>query len=334
MAPDPVLSAARYHETPEDVVFDEPIEAGDILDSGTGVVWGGQMLPDSLPVSNTGCGDVVLLRFNPDGSLREPVEWYHETGTWHPADLRDAYPCRVAALMWQAFEVLESPFHRFCVHDFGGWRLAEHLGMEWSQVSAWLTDTARIPASQRERLVVLASTDDGDAFFFQDWERARLLASESHELRPDLAWPGIVVGRFHERAGRWQEAADWYARSLTGFATTVALTEAWDCDAWSFASRRLGRCLQASDSACPERVAPMIVRPDPSGAVRNYWMERGRRLLKAGDGPGAYESFYRAGWDWYFTNDMDEVLAHLVKAADLAGSKALAALARLHQARV
>jgi hypothetical protein len=55
-----------------------------LLDTRSSVVWGGQMLPDTLPLFDNGCGDVWALRFGIDGSLSEIIFWNHEGGDWRP----------------------------------------------------------------------------------------------------------------------------------------------------------------------------------------------------------------------------------------------------------
>jgi len=58
--------------------FSERVEPAELLDPGSAAVWGGQMLPDSLPLFDNDAGDRILARFAMDGSIREFVEWRHE----------------------------------------------------------------------------------------------------------------------------------------------------------------------------------------------------------------------------------------------------------------
>ena len=44
--------------------FGQPVEPERLLDSDSSVLWGGQMLPDTLPILDNECGDVLSLRFN------------------------------------------------------------------------------------------------------------------------------------------------------------------------------------------------------------------------------------------------------------------------------
>ena len=52
--------------------------------------------------------------------------------------------------------------------------------------------------------------------------------------------------------------------------------------------------------------------------------------MSAGKHEEAYRSFYRAGWEDLYSNDMETVLERLLDAARKTGSKALTALAELH----
>ena len=53
-------------------------------ESQSPAVWGGGMLPDSLPILGNGCGDCLCLRFHPDGTVFEVVRWSHEGAFWTP----------------------------------------------------------------------------------------------------------------------------------------------------------------------------------------------------------------------------------------------------------
>src|SRR5258708_23023019 len=65
-------------------VFNERVTVDALLDPRSSTVWGGQMLPDTLPFLGNGFGDHLCLRFNADGTLREIIRWCHEGGGWLP----------------------------------------------------------------------------------------------------------------------------------------------------------------------------------------------------------------------------------------------------------
>jgi len=64
--------------------FDQPINPSGLLDPTTSTIWGGQMLPDTLPVLGDGGGNVLCLRFGFDGTVSEVIHWDHEGGSWKP----------------------------------------------------------------------------------------------------------------------------------------------------------------------------------------------------------------------------------------------------------
>lgn len=45
-------------------------------------LWGGQMLPDTLPVLGNMGGDYLCLRIGADGTVSEVIRWLHEGGFW------------------------------------------------------------------------------------------------------------------------------------------------------------------------------------------------------------------------------------------------------------
>ncbi|MDP6442791.1 MAG: SMI1/KNR4 family protein [Pirellulaceae bacterium] len=49
-----------------------------------GVVWGGFMLPDTLPIISNQYGDWLCLRAASDGQIREIIYWCHRGGDWIP----------------------------------------------------------------------------------------------------------------------------------------------------------------------------------------------------------------------------------------------------------
>jgi hypothetical protein len=65
--------------------------------------------------------------------------------------------------------------------------------------------------------------------------------------------------------------------------------------------------------------------------IRSYWVGRARAAQARGAYAEAYEMWFRAGWDAFFTNDIDQVLEGLVGAAHHAGLTALHRLALVHR---
>jgi hypothetical protein len=51
-------------------------------ESVAGSIWGGQMLPDTLPILGNCGGDYLCLRIADDGTASEVIRWLHEGGLW------------------------------------------------------------------------------------------------------------------------------------------------------------------------------------------------------------------------------------------------------------
>jgi hypothetical protein len=314
-------------EFEDDSGYWEPIDPAQVLDADSSALWGGQMLPDSIPVLNNGCGDCILARFKPNGLLREFVQWDHEGGLWRPSDFMDGPSASICAAYRDAEEALNSGLLKFCLSETGTWGLADALEVPLSRVQAWVSDTSLIDPTSKKRIRKLTNMSD-EALFFQDWEKAASAALSVSAARPDLAWPGTLLGRANERSGHVRAAVCWYEHSLLGLDTTSGFTDDWReiGDDTPYSVARLRSLL---DSNASLRSNAWQV-PLSSLEMRERWMERGKSSLAADQAAEAYEYFFRAGWDRLFTNGMIDVLEHLARAANAAGSRPLAALARLH----
>lgn len=97
-------------------LFNQPLNIED-------AVWGGLMLPDTLPILDSGCGDVLAMRFASDGSLTEIIRWDHEGNLWQPygANLAEAVLCDAAIT---TIEDTESPWGDDHSEAAGVWRWA------------------------------------------------------------------------------------------------------------------------------------------------------------------------------------------------------------------
>jgi hypothetical protein len=61
--------------------YNQPLDPKATLECAESV-WGGQMLPDTIPILANGAGDYLCARFNHDGTLSEIIEWRHEGYHW------------------------------------------------------------------------------------------------------------------------------------------------------------------------------------------------------------------------------------------------------------
>src|SRR5688500_11852388 len=147
--------------------YDEPIEPEAILDPEASIVWGGMMLPDAIPLVGNGGGDVILVRFALDGSVRELVEWHHEGCFWHPTDLVPDFAAPVAPLEREARAALVSGLEEQCL-ERGGENLAGAVGVPWATMAAWLADTDQVDPPARARIRSATSLTDSQ-LFSQQW---------------------------------------------------------------------------------------------------------------------------------------------------------------------
>ncbi len=176
-----------------------------------------------------------------------------------------------------------------------------------------------------------------ERLFGQDWEDACVQAEKVNSLRPDLAWPYTVMGREAERRGDLARCAEVYLRGLRILGTSADFTDGW-------ASREDGGYLKFAAARLwavrPELPLPVARDPYLEAAMRHelderwvspiraHWIAAGERAEREGRLADAYQCYYAAGWDEYFTNDMEEVLDRLVRVAE---SPTLQSLARRHR---
>ncbi len=69
---------------PGGVEFSHPLPPERILDPEPGAIWGGFMLPDTLPVLGNDYGDWLCLRVTAEGDVWEVIAWWHGGGDWMP----------------------------------------------------------------------------------------------------------------------------------------------------------------------------------------------------------------------------------------------------------
>jgi hypothetical protein len=331
--------------------YNEPFNLKETLDHGKHV-WGGQMLPDTLPILGNGMGDCVNVRFNGDGSISEFVEWHHEGGHWNhwgysiqqvfslnylkfdrleefafdlsshadlsPIVIREA-ACRRA---------LRSRLHEVCAVKGGG-KLAKQLGVEWNLFKTWLFDPALIP---RDKVKLLATSLGirEEELISQNWALALEQAESILKLRNDLAWPYVVIGWACERERQIPKAKDAYRAGLMKLGSSASFTANWtrtnSARASKFAAERLIALGDSElDSDARNYIDALINR-----RTREYWLNQAERASERGDHGQAYQQFYAAGWDFFYSNDIGLILTSLMAEAEKAGLSTLAALASLH----
>jgi hypothetical protein len=309
--------------TPDPAVAGDPVDPEALLEPTAGVVLGGWMLPDALPVARDGAGDTLLLRFDGWGVPLELVAW--TPGGWQPVELGEFRSAAARALA-EVRAALRTGLSTVAA-TLGRNALARDLGVGAEAFAAWLRDPRLVPEVTRAALRRLTGKDDA-ALFAQDWSRAGAQARRIAATRPELAWPGEVLGYLEEERGALRVAAGWYAAALLADAPTLFF-DAGPGRPFEGAARRLAEAY----SRCAGAVAPepaLAVALDGPAAVRAHHLGRCDALRSAGRHAQASEEARRAGWRRHLPVDMDDVLGRLADAADAAGARAHGALARLH----
>ena len=309
--------------SPEHPVAGEPVDPEALLEPEAGAVLGGWMLPDALPVAAAAGGGTILLRFDGWGAPLELVAW--SPAGWQPIELGEFRSAAARALALTR-TALGSGLSAVA-EKLGRNALAHDLGVSAEAFASWLRDARLVPQAPREALRRLTGKDDA-ALFEQDWNHAGAQARRIAATRPELAWPGEVLGYLEDGRGEPGAAAGWYGAALLADAPTLAFGVG-PGRPFEAASRRLAEAYaRCSWSGRPEpALAAALEGP---AAVRSFHLAQCDALRAGGRHAQACEEARRAGWRRHLPLDMDDVLGRLSEAADAAGARAHAALARLH----
>lgn len=382
--------------------FSEPISPEALLEAGSGVVLGGLMLPDTLPILGNGGGDALCLRFGRDGKLSEVVCWWHEGAYWSPYGktfaeallfdaamylAEDSEPQDLAvdseyqrlvrwALNWTgvqpseqdvvvrafgqtsselldtllAANIAQIPIHTECCRSLatsrllnfcltlGGQTLADKLGVEWTEFSAWIFDTALVPDDAKNALAD-ATDCPLDELLSQNWDAAEKEAETVVAMRSDITWPFAVLGWSAERNGDLTTATQWYHRGLRSLATTADFTDSWSpkgaVNTTKFVAERL---LDNSASLTSElqndeyyhAIRDCHTSLDLSDSIREYWRDSGQTAERESRPFDAYRNYYYAGWDVHVFDNIHTLLENMIRNARSAESVSLATLAEYH----
>ncbi len=296
-----------------------------LLDPGSGVVQGGRMPPDSLPVAVEASGDALLVRFDGWGAPVEAVTWRGD-GSYQPAQAPPELPSPAARALAEVRAALRSGLADMA-EALGRNALAHDLGVSGETFAGWLRDARLVPEPHRVALRRLSGEHDA-ALFGQDWPAAAAAAGRIAPVRPDLAWPGVVLGYAAEGRRDAAAAVAGYAAALSGEAPTLALRDPGTSH--EEAARRVAEDWRRCAGGWPPGDAALAAALTGAGAVRAHHLAECDRLRRQGRASQAYEEARRAGWRRHVPVDMDDVLGRMSDAAAAAGASAHAALARLH----
>ena len=326
--------------------YNEPLDPEQMISDAASNLWGGQMPPDTIPIATDGEGDHLCLKIASDGTLSEVIARQHEGGGWEHygysiqeaialddwqySDSTDEPPGLSAVVLERRAcrKALDNLLRQAC-RARGGERLGKSVGVAWREFRGWLHDPALVPAEVRRKLSETLKIG-ADDLVRHDWNSALQHATAVIKLRPDLAWPYAVAGWARERAGEIAQATGLYAAGATALGSTASFTEPW-----------IGSQASPNNKFSVQRLLELRpgelradVRDYLSAAaqheLRDYWLGRAEEAAQRDEHGAAYQYLYAAGWDDYFSNDIDGILARLITAAESAGSPALAALAKWH----
>lgn len=264
-----------------------------------------------------------------------PLQWHDPlAGDRHSVlrNLLDANLCEVAVRQEFCLDALTCELcRRAGQHPLGP--IAEQLGVPWSTFWGWISHTSTMPTDMRDRLAAVLG-EPVDPLLEQDWERAAVEADKVRLIRPDIGWPYVVLGESCEHIGNVADAVSRYADGLEvlgttfGFGGFISKERLLDRlrilrDHWPDVLATQGYVAAALDGNAASSL---------SARVRDYWMHRAEEAEAAGDPARAYRHYFAAGWDLLVYDDMEQVLAGLVRTSEAAGFDSLHLIARHHLA--
>ncbi len=334
-------------------LYNQPLDPDEILEHAKGV-WGGMMLPDTIPLLANGAGDYLCARFTNEGTLSEIIEWLHEGAGWrhygysiNQAIALDQMKFRrssgifndqdsqslarlssVAVSEAACKRALRSQLEDAC-RRIGGAKLARLVDVTWKEFGPWLRDPSGIPALKREQLAAVLGVDQRE-MVQQDWDAALLQSQSVLKLRADLAWPYAVAGQALERLGCPEDAVKMYKAGAKKLGSSSSFTTQWSAVSGSGTGKfAVDRLLALADGKL-EFTIQGYVTATVERKARHYWLTNAEAATKEGDHEDAYQCLCAAGWDFYYSNDILEILQAMKASAKLAGSHTLEAIVALH----
>jgi hypothetical protein len=327
----------------------DPIDVAGLINPRTSTVWGGMMLPDTLPILNNGGGDVLCVRVDEQGAIGSYLWWNHETGNWlfagstfsealsfvyargameggGPVEALPTLPGAMGAWVRCRSHLLCPLIREF--NRLGGRRIAEAIGAPWEILREALFDTDRIPDEIRPALIRELRAPKSE-LLRQDWNAAAEEAMRANEDRPELNWPYAVLGWAAERAGNFNLAAQVYERGIFSWGSSEDLAREWMLPRSvqaKFVARRLIALAREPSSA---EIGRYLAAAHQRSGIRKYWIQRGEAAEREGRFAEAYAHYCSAGWDDFVTNER-ELLEAIHRTCVAAGFEARAEVVGLH----
>ncbi len=206
----------------------------------------------------------------------------------------------------------------------GGVNIAQYLGVDWETIEPGIGEPALIPGEYRDSLAKYLEVSVKELVTV-DWAGAAGWAEKAIQKHTGPAWPFAVLRRYAEKHGNEALAAKYFVLEMQAFTTTYDFTESWLL--YPYPHRAI---LERFDNLLTDSKFIEFIRMKANQKTRDYWLEQARKAEKQNNYSLAYRCWYSAGWDEFFTNDMDVILQGLFNSAEAAGYKALAGIARYH----
>ena len=215
-------------------------------------------------------------------------------------------------------------------------QLAANWNIPWEEMAQWALDVRCIPGDRRAQIEAHTGCEIADD---QDWPAAQEHCQKVTEVSPRLAWPWDVLGYASERDAKIDAAVAAYlcaSRCSVFTDQSVRLRTHWTT----------GRAAKFSVARLME-IRPEVVAQDDYlkrlgvGDVQRrrqtaceYWRELAERSRQNDNFSEAYQHEMAAGWDLGAEPMMTfgQLLDAIVDAAEKAGQRARAEVARAHRA--
>ncbi|HXM51470.1 MAG TPA: hypothetical protein VN956_26745 [Pyrinomonadaceae bacterium] len=183
--------------------FNQRVDPARLLDPSSGAVWGGLMLPDSLPLVSDGGGNALCLRFGFDGAVAEVIHWDHEGSLWKPfgRTLAEALVLDAAFALIDQIENDGEPDSIFIEESFplADWATDWLPGLSKPILCSLLKDAPSLPARLRELGLARVA--------IAQWQCQRLLTN-----RLDRFCRRVGGGKIAKTLGvNWSEFRRWLA---------------------------------------------------------------------------------------------------------------------------
>ncbi|HSS21647.1 MAG TPA: hypothetical protein VLL54_16350 [Pyrinomonadaceae bacterium] len=154
MLPDDARAWLDAEQLPPAARFNQRVDPARLLDPSSGAIWGGLMLPDTLPLVSDGGGNALCLRFGFDGAVTEVIHWDHEGSLWKPfgRTLAEALVLDAAFAFLEQIDNDEEPDPLSIAESFplADWATAWLPGLTQPSLRSLLNDPPNLAARLRE----------------------------------------------------------------------------------------------------------------------------------------------------------------------------------------